>query len=73
VPATVNRVGKEPQNGTVRVELTLDEPDAFPVALSHGLPGMLEVEVERISPAALVLRAAGNVVSASVRTSSEER
>jgi len=73
VPATVDRVGKEPQNGTVRVELTLDEPDAFPVALSHGLPGMLEVEVERISPAALVLRAAGSVVSASVRTSSEER
>ena len=71
VPATVSRVGKEPQNGTVRVELALDEPDAFPVALSHGLPGTLEVEVERISPAALVLRAAGNVVS--VRTSSEAR
>jgi membrane fusion protein (multidrug efflux system) len=67
VPATVSRVGKEPQNGTVRVELALDEPEAFPVALSHGLPGTLDVEVERISPAALVLRAAGNVVSAPVR------
>ena len=73
VPATVHRVGKEPQNGTVRVELALDEPDAFPVSLSHGLPGTLEVEVERISPATLVLRAAGNVVSAPVRTSSEAR
>ena len=73
VPATVNRVGKEPHNGTIRVELTLDQPDAFPVSLSHGLPGTLEVEVERISPAALVLRAAGNVVSRPVRTSSEAR
>lgn len=63
VPATVSRVGKEPQDGRVRVELALDEPDGFPVALNHGLPGILEVEVERISPAALVLRAAGNVVS----------
>lgn len=73
VPATVSRVGKEPQNGTVRVELALDEPEAFPVALSHGLPGTLDVEVERISPAALVLRAAGNIVSAPVRSSSEAR
>lgn len=66
VPATVNRVGKEPRNGTVRVELALDETEGFPVPLSHGLPGVLEVEVEHISPAALVLRAAGNVVSAPV-------
>ena len=63
VPATVRRVGSEPQNGTVRVELSLDDADAFPVSLSHGLPGTLEVEVERVSPAALVLRAAGDAVS----------
>ncbi len=63
VPATVERVGKEPRNDTVRVELSLSEPKAFPVPLSHGLPGTLEVEVERLSPAALVLRAAGRTVS----------
>lgn len=63
VPATVKRVGQEPQNGTIRVELTLDDPEAFPVLLNHGLPGTLEVEVEHLSPAALVLRAAGNVAS----------
>ena len=49
VPATVHRVGKEPQNGTVRVELALDEPNAFPVSLSHGLPGTLEVSRSRSS------------------------
>jgi len=63
VPATVTQVGNEPQNGTVRVELSLDEPDRFPVSLTHGLPGTLQVEVEKISPVALVLRAAGDVVS----------
>ena len=63
VPATVSRVGSEPSGGTIRVELRLDDPDAFPVELSHGLPGIIEVEVERISPAALVLRAAGNKLS----------
>jgi membrane fusion protein (multidrug efflux system) len=66
VPATVTRVGKEPHNGTVRVELALDDPGAFPVSLSHGLPGILEVEVEHVSPAALVMRAAGGLVSAPV-------
>lgn len=66
VPATVSRVGSEPSGGTIRVELRLDDPDAFPVELSHGLPGIIEVEVERISPAALVLRAAGNKLSSPV-------
>lgn len=68
VPATVTRVGKEPQNGTIRVELALDDPAAFPVSLKHGLPGTLEVEVEQLSPAALVLRAAGNLASSPVPT-----
>ena len=31
----------------------------FPVPLQHGLPGRLEIEVERVSPATLVLRAVG--------------
>ena len=66
VPATVSRVGSEPSGGTIRVELRLDDPDAFPVDLGHGLPGILEVEVERVSPVALVLRAAGNTLSSPV-------
>ena len=66
VPATVSRVGSEPSGGTIRVELRLDDPEAFPVDLGHGLPGILEVEVERISPAELVLRAAGNTLSSPV-------
>jgi membrane fusion protein (multidrug efflux system) len=63
VAASVTRVATEPLNGRIRVELGLDQSLSFPVSLQHGLPGTLEVEVERISPAALVLRAAGKALS----------
>jgi membrane fusion protein (multidrug efflux system) len=63
VAASVTHVATEPLNGRIRVELGLEQAVSFPVPLQHGLPGTLEVEVERISPAALVLRAAGRALS----------
>jgi membrane fusion protein (multidrug efflux system) len=63
VAATVARVASEPLGGQIRVELSLDRTLAFPVSLQHGLPGTVEVEVERISPASLVLRAAGRALA----------
>ena len=59
----VTRVASEPQNGRVRVEVAIEEPevdrDAGGVPIEHGLPGLVQVEVEQITPAALVLRAVG--------------
>jgi hypothetical protein len=49
--------------GTVRVELILDDVESFPVDVEPGSTGTVAIEVERISPAALVLRAAGRTVS----------
>jgi membrane fusion protein (multidrug efflux system) len=63
VPATVVEVADETQNGKIRVELVVDRSRAFPAPLQHGLPGTLEVAVERISPAALVLRGAGRALA----------
>ena len=63
VLATVTRIASEPLNGRIRVELGVDQALSFPVALQHGLPGTLEVEVERVSPAALLLRAAGRALA----------
>jgi membrane fusion protein (multidrug efflux system) len=57
--ARVERVADETREEGVRVELALLEPSAFPAPLDHGLPGSVEVEVEEVSPAELVLRAAG--------------
>lgn len=54
VPARVVRVASEVKDGGIRVELAL-EPGAR-MALAHGMTGTVDVEVERVSPATLVLR-----------------
>jgi membrane fusion protein (multidrug efflux system) len=61
VGAQVANVATEVRDGKVRVEFTLNGA-TIAVPLQHGLPGTVEVEVEEISPAALVLRAAGRHV-----------
>lgn len=58
VTARVERVATEPQDGVIRVELSvLRAPQRIP--LQHGLPGAVEVETERVTPATLFLRAVG--------------
>jgi membrane fusion protein (multidrug efflux system) len=57
--AEVDRVGNEPKDGLIRVELVLHSPQRTNIPLQHGLPGSAEVEVDRVSPFALVLDAAG--------------
>jgi membrane fusion protein (multidrug efflux system) len=56
--AVVRDVATEPRDALVRVELEVD-PASARVPLEHGLPGRAEIEIERVSPATLVLRAAG--------------
>jgi multidrug resistance efflux pump len=63
IPASVDRVGNEPKDGTIRVELLLHPDRGSRIPLQHGLPASAEVEVERISPAALVLDAAGRFLT----------
>lgn len=58
LPVTVARVGSEVRDKAVRVELTIDTTLAG-IPMQHGLPGTAEVAVEQVSPATLVLRAAG--------------
>jgi membrane fusion protein (multidrug efflux system) len=58
--ARVTKVGSEARDGRVRVELAVVSI-RFQAPLQHGLPGTLEVEVERVAPAILALRAAGGV------------
>ena len=57
--AEVIRVAEEPREGTIRVELSLDATSNNRIPLQHGLPGVIEIEVARVSPATLVLRTAG--------------
>ncbi|MCC7538530.1 MAG: HlyD family efflux transporter periplasmic adaptor subunit [Deltaproteobacteria bacterium] len=64
----VTEVADEPRDGTVRVELALRRPEATTIPLQHGLPGTVEVEVERVPPWVLVLRATGHVLGGAPRS-----
>jgi len=61
LPATVARVASEPRNGRIRVELDARPASGSRLPLQHGLPSAVEVEVERVTPAVLVLRTVGKV------------
>lgn len=63
ITARVSTVGNEVRNDQVRVEFLLDPNPHSLIPLQHGIPGSIEVEVERVSPATLVLRAAGKLIA----------
>jgi membrane fusion protein (multidrug efflux system) len=59
VAAQVTNVASELRDKLLRVELTVDAAATSPIPFQHGLPGTIEVEVDHVSPATLVLRTAG--------------
>lgn len=61
----VARIAGEARDGKIRVELALTAPDRARVPLEHGLPGAVRVEIERTTPAHLVLRAVGAALGVS--------
>ena len=63
VPATVASVASEVRDGGIRVELDVFPDPKSGIPLQHGLPGTVEVEVERLTPAALALRSLGRRLS----------
>ncbi|MCG8454787.1 MAG: HlyD family efflux transporter periplasmic adaptor subunit [Holophagales bacterium] len=62
VAATVERVATDGSEGRVRVELRIDAASVPAVPLQHGLTGSVEIEIERVAPAVLVLRQAVGLV-----------
>jgi membrane fusion protein (multidrug efflux system) len=60
--ATVARVASEVSDGAVRVELTLDPDAPAHIPIEHGLPGLVEIEIERVAPAVLILRGVGRAI-----------
>lgn len=59
----VEAIASEAEDGLVRVECSLsDQPDSK-IPVEHGLTGVLEVEVESVSPAALLLRTIGQAIA----------
>jgi hypothetical protein len=65
VPVEVSTIAGEAKDGRVRIELAIRPGYDARIPLAHDLPGTVEIEVERLSPAALVLRAAGRFLGSS--------
>jgi membrane fusion protein (multidrug efflux system) len=61
-PTLVNTAG-DPEDERIRVELRINPQSAPLIPSEYGLPGSAEIEVERISPARLIMRAAGQLIS----------
>ncbi len=59
VSATITNVASEIRDGNIRVEMALDSNSDSRIPLQHGLPGSVEVEIETLSPANLVLTQRG--------------
>ncbi len=64
VPAHVSAIASEIRNGKLRVDLAIDSVSHSRFPLKAGLPVTVQVEVERLSPAALILRSAGDLAGA---------
>ncbi len=63
INSTVERVSSEVRDGAVRVELSIDPDQKTRIPLQHGLPGSVEVAVDKTSPARLLMRVAGQWIS----------
>lgn len=65
--ATVSAVSSEVADGRIRVVLEPDEHTATAIPRRHGLIGEVEIELDEVSPAILIARAAGQLFERSER------
>jgi membrane fusion protein (multidrug efflux system) len=65
IAVVVEHIAGEARDGLIRVEFALSGDPPARIPLEHGLPGRLEVEVDRASPLEIVLRSAGHAVARS--------
>jgi membrane fusion protein (multidrug efflux system) len=59
--AKVTAISSEVADGRIRVVLVLDERAAPKIPRRHGLVGEVEIELDEVSPAVLIARAAGQL------------
>lgn len=67
IDARVSRVASEIRDSLVRVELVPTTDGVMPAMIQHGLPGAIEIAIEDTTPASLLLRAAGLLLSSPKR------
>lgn len=57
--ARVSKVGGEPRDGLVQVDLELVGETPAHIPLQHGMPGTVEVKIDSLSPWSMILRSIG--------------
>ncbi len=62
ISAKVAVVDSETTEGRIRVDLEIDTDRPTNIQLQHGMVGNVEVEVDRLSPASLLMRAVGKLL-----------
>jgi membrane fusion protein (multidrug efflux system) len=67
IQVRVQRVASEVREGYVRVELIPESGTDSAQLMQHGLPGSVEIEIEKAAPVVLALRAAGQMLSRPVQ------
>ena len=65
--AIVTRVGSEARAGRVEVVLAPQGDTSAALPLQHGVRGTVDIEIERVTPAALLLRRIGDLAESSPR------
>jgi multidrug resistance efflux pump len=73
VAATVSNVASEVRDGSVRVELRIEHDPSSRIPLQHGLPGTVEIAVERATPWTLLMRHAGRMMAEPISAQPELR
>lgn len=68
IQASVTHVGQETLQGLQQVDLALSGKNAL-IPLQHGMTGLVEIAVEQASPAQLVLRSLGRLLSQQAKSS----
>jgi multidrug resistance efflux pump len=64
IKGRVESVASEPRDGSARVEISVLPNAESSIPLQHGLPGVVEIDVEHARPSSLVLRAVGQALGA---------
>ncbi len=71
VAVTVALVDNEPtEEGLIRVDLDVAPDPATAIDVQHGMVGTIEVEVDRLSPASMLMRAVGKLLDRPAQVSS---
>jgi membrane fusion protein (multidrug efflux system) len=61
IPGIVTTVSEDPSGEQTVVEIALRIEQTLPAPLQEGLKGRVDIELERVSPATLILRSASMV------------